>query len=362
MRKSFFYFVLLFGFIGFSQTYEFHTVTDIETSPVISQDRTGACWSFGTTSFLESEIIHSTGKKIDLSEMFTVRNIYLDKAENYILSKGKTRFGEGGLAHDAINSIRKYGIVEQRNYTGKVNPNSQYNHEKMRSDLLALLKKVVSQTPENYPDWKTDYNAILDRYMGKINPETKTDATVFMAENKINLDDYINLTSFTNQPSYSKFILDIPDNFAKEEFYNLPLDELIQNIDNALDKGYTLTISIDNSEPTFSEEIGIAVIPKNENDTKAILKEIKPEKKITPEFRQKEFENYNTTDDHLMHIVGKVADQKGNHYYKVKNSWGDKIGKQGYYYMSISYVSLKAICILLNKNGLTQKTKTALGL
>jgi|SRR6218665_959876 len=350
--------LLSFGLAGFSQTYEFHTIKESEATPVISQDFTGACWSFGTTSFLESEIIKATGKKTDLSEMFTVRNIYLDKAEYYIQNNGKFRFGEGGLSHDVINSIRKYGILAQSDYTGKTNPNSKYNHEMMRSELLSVLKKAVSKKPENYPNWKTDYTAILDRYMGKITSEPKD----FLAETKLNLDDYISLTSFTNAPFYSKFVLDIPDNFARGEFYNLPLDEFIQNIDSALDKGYTLSFSMDRSEATFSEELGIAVIPNNEKDSKTILKEIRPEKKITQKFRQTEFENQNTTDDHLMQIVGKVADQKGNHYYKVKNSWGDHVGKNGYYFISVPYMQLKTICVMVNKNGLTEKTKADLRL
>lgn len=362
MNKSIFSAVLLlFGFFGFSQTYEFHTVKEAESTPVISQDRTGACWSFGTTSFLESEIIRITGQKIDLSEMFTVRNIYLDKAEYYIQSQGKFRLGEGGLSHDAINSIRKYGILTQDSYTGKINANSQYNHEVMKSELLSILKKAVGKKPENYPEWKSDYTAVLDKYMGKLDVN-ESNPKDFLAQTKLNLDDYISLTSFTNAPFYSKFTLDIPDNFAKGEFYNLPLEEFIQNIDNALEKGYTLSFSVDNSEATFSEELGIAVIPKNDNDSKLILKEIRPEKNITQKFRQDEFENHNTTDDHLMQIIGKVADQKGNQYYKAKNSWGNAIGKNGYYYVSVPYMRLKAICVMLNKNALTQKTKSDLGL
>ena len=140
------------------------------------------------------------------------------------------------------------------------------------------------------------------------------------------------------------------------------MDEFIQNIDNALNDGYTLAIDADVSENTFSGKNGIAVIPNNEQDAKAILSEIKPEKNITPEYRQAQFENFNTTDDHLMHIIGKVKDQKGNMYYKVKNSWGAKSGKDGFVYMSVAYVRLKAISVLLHKDGLTKKTKTALGI
>lgn len=369
---------LLLSFIGFSQTYEFHTTKDLSTLPVISQDKTGTCWSFATTSFLEAEIIRLTGSKIDLSEMYNVRNTYLDKAENYVMRQGKAQFGEGGLSHDVINSAKKYGVIPQSNYIGKINPDSQYNDEKMVKELEAIVRKAVAETPKKYPNWKADYVAVLDNYMGKLNENEKLVSNKFaiddtksseekpltpqqfLTSTKLNLDDYVTITSFTNTPYYSNFILNIPDNFANGSFYNLPLDEFIQNIDNSLDKGFTLALDADVTEKTFAKDQGIAVIPQNDEDTNAILTEIKPEKTISQEYRQAEFENYNTMDDHLMHIVGKVADQKGNRYYKVKNSWGTKSGKTGYIYMSVPYIRLKAISVMLHKDGLMQKTKAAL--
>jgi bleomycin hydrolase len=380
MNKSIFYAAfLLFSYAGFSQTYEFRTLKEIEVTPVISQNQTGTCWSFSTTSFLEAEIIRLTGKKIDLSEMYSVRNTYLDKAVNYVMRQGKTQFSEGGLSHDVINSARKYGVVPQSNFVGKTNPNSEYNHEKMVAELEAIVKKAVAETPKNYPNWKADYAKVLDTYMGKFNENEKIVSSQqaidnnninyegksltpkqFLATTKLNLDDYVTISSFINEPFYTNFILNIPDNFANGNYYNLPLDEFIQNIDNALDKGYTLALDTDNSEKTFSEEEGIAVIPESENDSNTILTQIKPEKNISPEYRQAEFENFNTVDDHLMHIVGKVADQKGNHYYKVKNSWGIQSGKNGFIYMSVPYVRLKAISVMLHKDGLIKKTKSSL--
>ena len=381
MNKSIFYVAfILFSYAGFSQTYEFYTIRDIEATPVISQDQTGTCWSFSTTSFLEAEIIRLTGKQIDLSEMYNVRNTYLDKAENYVMRQGKAQFGEGGLSHDVINSARKYGVVPESNFIGKTNPNSKYNHIKMEAELEAIVKKAVAETPKNYPNWKADYAGVLDTYMGKFNENDKIISSQqaidnnkinyegkaltpkqFLETTKLNLDDYVTLTSFTNEPFYSKFILNIPDNFANGSYYNLPLDEFIQNIDNAIDKGFTVALDTDVSEKTFSGEDGIAVIPEKEEDSNAILTQIKTEKNITPEYRQAEFENFDTVDDHLMHIVGKVVDQKGNPYYKVKNSWGTSSGKDGFVYISVPYVRLKAISIMVNKDGLTKKTKSALG-
>ncbi len=372
--------LLLLTCNGFSQVYEFQTLKDLESTPVISQDATGTCWSFSTISFLEAEIIRLTGKKIDLSEMYSVRYTYLDKAENFVLRQGKAQFSEGGLSHDVINSARKYGLVPSDNYIGKSNPNSKHDHSKMVAELENIVKKAVEETPKKYSNWKKDYIKVLDNYMGNYdesqlissnlfldkNPGKSFEKSIspaqFLATTKLNLDDYVTITSFTNSPLYSKFILSIPDNFANGSFYNLTLDEFIQNIDNAINNGYTLALDTDVSEATFSGSNGIAVLPENDADSKLILTQIMTEKNITAEYRQSEFENYNTQDDHLMHIVGKVTDQKGNVYYKVKNSWGTAAGKNGHIFMSVPYIRLKAISVLLHKDGLLKKTRTSIGL
>ncbi|HRG17794.1 MAG TPA: C1 family peptidase [Flavobacterium lutivivi] len=379
MKKTILCFSMLFlSHLSFSQKYEFQTIKDIECTPIISQGATGTCWSFSTTSFLESEIYRTSGKKIDLSEMYNVRYTYLKKAENYVLRQGKAQFGEGGLSHDVINSAKSYGIATEEQYAGKLPNQEKHDHAKMVEELETIVKKAVAETPAKYPNWKQDYTNVLDKYMGSFSPEINLSANVnfdqknttstsqtpieFLKSTKLNLDDYVTITSFTHEPFYSKFILNIPDNFANGMFYNLPLDEYIQNIDNALDKGFTLALDADVSEKTFSGKNGIAVIPNDDNDASVILTEIKPEKTITPEYRQSEFENYNTTDDHLMHIVGKAKDQKGNIYYKVKNSWGIKSGRDGFIYMSIPYMRLKSISVMLHKDGLLKKTKTNLGI
>lgn len=355
------------GFASYSQTYEFQTVKDIEANAVISQGNTGTCWSFSTTSFLEAEIIRLTGKQIDLSEMYNVRNTYPKKAWNYVMRQGKAQFGEGGLAHDVINSARDFGIVPQSVYSGKLSEES-YNHAEMTAVLESMLKTYVSNPGKKLsPQWKESIGAVLDVYMGK-NP---TDFTFegkkytpksFLEFSKIKPENYVTISSFTNEPFYKTFLLDIPDNFSNGTFYNLPLEEYVQNIDNALDNGYTVALDCDVSEATFSGKNGIAVIPENEADAKTILTEVKPEKNITAEYRQSEFENLDTQDDHLMHIVGKVKDQTGKIHYKVKNSWGAKSGKEGFIYMSPSYLKLKSISVLLHKDGLTKTTKSKLGI
>ncbi|MEZ4854762.1 C1 family peptidase, partial [Flavobacterium sp.] len=187
----------------------------------------------------------------------------------------------------------------------------------------------------------------------------------FMEMTKINPDDYITLTSFTQAPFYEKFILNIPDNFSNGSMYNLPLNEFTSVIDNALENGYTLALDADVSEETFSAKYGVAFIPENSDDAKNGLTEIVKEKVISQDYRQQEFENFDTTDDHLMHIVGKMKDQKGNIYYKVKNSWGTnekRVANGGFVYMSVPYIQLKAISVLVHKNALDKSLKKKLGL
>jgi bleomycin hydrolase len=367
MKKSFLSIALAaIGFCSYGQAYEFQTVKDIEATPIISQDQTGTCWSFSTTSFLEAEIIRMKGKPIDLSEMYNVRQTYTKKAWTYVMRQGHAQFGEGGLAHDVINSAMDFGVVPEDAYTGLTGSATKYNHAKMVAELEKMLKTYADPGKKLSPEWKDEVKKILDENIGKPVTEFNYQGKVytpksFLEMTKLKLQDYVTITSYINEPYYKSFILDIPDNFSNGSFYNMPLDEFIQNIDNAIDKGYTLALDIDVSEATFSADKQIAVIPADEADKKTILTEIKPEKQITPDFRQAEFENFNTTDDHLMHIVGKVKDQKGNMYYKVKNSWGTKGPHSGFVYMSVPYVRLKAISVLVHKDGLLKKTKKELG-
>lgn len=371
MKTNFITIALLFlAFSVCAQKYDFQTVKDIEAEPVISQGNTGTCWSFSSTSFLEAEIIRITGKKIDLSEMYNVRHTYPKKAWNYVMRQGKAQFSEGGLNHDVINSAKWAGIVPESVYPGLVGTTTKHDHSKMAEELEVLLKKYANPEVKLDPKWKLEVNAVLDQYLGQNITEFKFEGKKytpksFLEMTQLKLDDYITISSFTHETFYKTFILDIPDNFSNGSFYNLPLDEFVKNIDNAIEKGYTLALDADVSEKTFSSKFGIAVIPENESDDTIILTEIKKEKKISPEFRQQEFENFNTTDDHLMHIIGKVKDQKGTIYYKVKNSWGSDemhIGNNGYIYMSVPYLKLKAISVLVHKDALLKDTKKQLNL
>ncbi|REE79797.1 bleomycin hydrolase [Lutibacter oceani] len=348
------------------QKYEFTSVIDIEASAVKNQGNTGTCWSFSASSFLESEIYRNTGEIIDISEMYNVRNTYPTKAWNYVMRQGKIQFSEGGLAHDVLNAVKTYGLVPESAYSGLKNDATNHNHSKLVPELTKVLDDYIKNGKKSaYPNWSVSVDSILDLHLGKT-PETffyegmTYTPKSFLDKTNIKTSDYITLTSFTHQPYNSNFILNIPDNFSNGLFYNITLDKLVSETDNALKKGYTIALDCDVSEKTFSSKYGIAVLPKKIEDNEKALTYIVNENDITPEFRQQEFENYNTTDDHLMHIIGMVKDQNGNEYYKVKNSWGtnrERIGNNGYVYMSKAFFKLKTISILVHKNALSEDLK-----
>ncbi len=374
MKKLIFCLVICFVFAKAlvaqesTNTYQFTDIINLEANPVESQGNTGTCWSFSTSSFLESEIYRINGKLIDLSEIYTVRNTYPDKAENYIMRQGKAQFSEGGLAHDVINSVAQYGLVPLDAYTGLAPTENIHNHSEMVVVLKAMLDTYVKNPGRKLSKkWKPAISGILDLYLGENLNTFSYDGKQYSPQSfakslKIDPTKYVSLSSFTHNPFYESFILNIPDNFSNGAFYNLPIDELIANVDNALKKGFTLTLDCDVSESSFSSKQGVAVIPSDKDKAKMAVLGPKKEKKISQIYRQNEFENYNTTDDHLMHITGKAKDQNGIMYYKVKNSWGSNTNQDGYIYMSASYMRLKAISILMHKDAILSSTKRKLSL
>ena len=350
MRKITIVLVLVFvSFFGFSQEYTFTNIVDLESSSVKSQGRTGTCWSFSTSSFLESEIKRISGKDIDISEMYTVRNTYPKKAWIYVMRQGKAQFSEGGLAHDVINSVAEYGLVPESVFSGLENGVKGHNHAEMVAVLKGMLDVYVKNPARKLsPRWKTAVEAVLDIYLGKNVSDFMFDGkkyTPISFQKMLGIlpADYVTITSFAHQPNYSNFVLNIPDNFSNGSMYNVPLDEFEQVIVTALKKGFTVEIDIDVSEKGFSSKKGVAVTKR---------------KQISTTYRQQEFENYTTTDDHLMHITGLVKDQNGVVYFKTKNSWGSdgkRIAYGGYVYMSSSYIRLKAISVMVHKDALTKK-------
>ncbi len=349
------------------QTYEFTDVQRVDHTPVKSQDNTGTCWSFSTTSFLESELIREGKGAHNLSEMFVVRNIYKDKAFNYLMRQGKATFSQGALSHDLINGVKLNGIVPEEAYSGILPGESRHNHSEMEAVLTGVMNSFVQiKTPSNH--WRDVVENVMNSYMGKPPVEFSyqgKDYTPesFAAELGFDAKNYVSFTSYTHHPFGESFALEIPDNYSNGAFNNVPIDELVSTIDHALAAGFTVVWDGDVSERGFVAAKGVAVVPDPSNSDFA--KAPGKEQEVTQAMRQQTFENFSTTDDHLMHIVGTANDQIGNKYYIIKNSWGEVGQHKGYLYMSEAYVRLKTVSVLLHKDAITstktEDTKTTTG-
>jgi bleomycin hydrolase len=366
--------------------YFFTLVKDIEALDVQSQGRTGTCWSFSSLSFIESEVIKNGKEAAGLSEMYIVRYAYLEKAINYVRMHGNFNFSAGGAFHDIPHIIKKYGIVPESVYKGLDYGGEKHNH----SEMDAILKKMVEAIIKNpqrslTPSWTKAIEGVLDAYLGEIPSEfeykgKKYTPLSYAKSLGLNMDDYVAISSFTHHPFYDTFILEVPDNWGFGKVYNVPMNEMIEIMDAAIMNDYSIAWGSDVSEKGFSFKNGLAIVPEDEatisvkgRDNKHFsdagadkisnaFDEPVKELEITQELRQKGFDNYQTTDDHGMHITGIVKDQNGAKYYIVKNSWGTKNDADGYFYASEAYVKYKTIDYLIHKDAIPSAIKKKLGL
>jgi bleomycin hydrolase len=357
--------------------YRFTMVKSIEATPVQNQNQTSTCWSFSSLSFFESEMIRlGKGKEFNLSEMFVVNKVYSLKADNYIRMHGKTNFGEGGGFPDAVHVLRHYGMVPEEVYSGKKDASSPHNHKLLETTLINILRPAALDETQ-----KIDFNfmhntigAVCDEYLGKVPEKFDYKGKSYTARSYadatgLNPDDYIFITSFTHHPFYKPFVLEIPDNWNWQTTYNLPLEEFGEVMKSAITNGYSFAWGADVSEKGFMRADGLAIVPEKpisqmtDEEKKSLA--IKPVKQlaITSEIRQKAFDNYETQDDHGMHVIGLVNDQTGTPYYLVKNSWGKESNQcDGYFYASESYVLYKTTSIMLHKKALPPTIAKKLGI
>ncbi|MBR3773018.1 MAG: aminopeptidase [Alistipes sp.] len=374
-----------------AEGYQFTDVKVIETTPVKNQNRSGTCWCYSTMTFLEAEILRAGGEAVHLSEMFAVRHAYMKKAEMYVRMHGHLNFAEGGAAHDVTEVIKEYGIVPNEVYTGMNYGTELADFHEITPVMTAYLDAVIkagdtSRRPLTTA-WKRGFNAILDEYFGEL-PESfvwkgKEYTPKSFAESlPIDMDDYIDLSSFTHHPFYEQFVLEVPDNWMWGQVYNLPMEEMMRVVDHALENGYTLAWGTDVSEKGFSRTKAIGVIPETDpksmsgteaerwgsltaKEREAALYSFeKPtkEREITQEMRQEAFDNYETTDDHGMVIVGTAKDQNGTIYYKVQNSWDTVKPYDGFWYFSKPFVAYKTTDLMVNKKALPKDIAKKLGL
>lgn len=362
-----------------STGFEFTDIAIVKTSPVRDQNKSGTCWCFSSNTFFEDEILRKTGKVVDLSEMFVVRNTYNDKADRFARMYGQTNLTQGGSGLDVPYVWKHYGMMPEEAYQGLNYGEDKHVHSELEGVLQGYMNAVVKKPNKRLSTaWKKGYEGILDAYLGEI-PETfiyegKTyTPQSWAASLPINIDDYMGLTSFTHHPFYEDFILEVPDNWVSGRYMNVPLDELKAIVDNAIENGYPVDWAADVSEPGFKWRKGYAVIPKEidqkDMDGTELARWVKLDDKerdnkrfdingpvdeieVTQELRQEMFDRQETTDDHGMVIVGKAVDQKGNKYYKVQNSWDTNQIYDGFFYVSEPYFLAKTIDIYVNKEAI----------
>lgn len=365
-----------------STGFKFTDIKIVPTTSVKNQNKSGTCWAFSGTSVLEEDALRRGKPELDLSEMWTVRNCYIDKAKKFIRTHGKINFAQGGSFADVLYALENYGAVPEEAYAGLNYGEDKHNHYEMAAALSAYLNAVVKNPGKKLSTaWLPGFVGILDAYLGPApesftyNGKTYTPAS-FAREMGLNAGDFVNVTSFTHHPFYEEFALEIPDNWLWSNCRNVPLDELKQIVDNAIDKGYTVGWAADVSEGGFKWKKGYALNPEpkkgddltgteldrwvklsEKERTDATYNFTSPvkEKEVTQESRQESFDNFETTDDHGMVIVGIAEDQKGNRYYKVKNSWDTNQVYDGYIYVSEPFFLEKTMSVMVNKNAIPSK-------
>ena len=383
----------LFAQSSENEGYTFTIVKESKATPVKNQSRSGTCWAYSALSFFESELLRKGKPEYDLSEMWIVRHTYPAKTEKFMRLHGNLNLAAGGSFEDALWVMNNYGIVPQEIYQGLNYGEDKNVHGELdavtRAYADAILKTAERSGSTGLSSaWMAGFEGIMDAYLGKrpekfnYNGKEYTPES-FMQSLDLNPEDYVSITSYTHHPFYQSFILEIPDNWIWGSYYNVPMNEMLEILNNALNNGYSVLWASDVSERGFAYRKGVAVVPitnpeemsdsdrarwiglsDRERETQIMnLDQVVAEKSITQEMRQLSFDNFQTTDDHGMHITGIAKDQNGKTFYKVKNSWGVEDSRyEGYFYVSEAYFLYKTLNILVHKNAVPKNIANKLGL
>lgn len=368
----------------------FTTIKENKITSIKDQNRSGTCWAYSTLSFFESEILKKSGKTYDLSEMFVASKDYMDRAILTVRMHGDSQFSQGGSAYDVLHILKNYGICPETAMAapGSMTGDSLANFNEFFSVMEPYVDAVARNKAKKISgQWKVGLQGIIDAYLGKC-PENFTyegknyTPQSFAASLGLNWDDYVSITSYTHHPFYTEFAVEVQDNWRWAPSYNVPMDEMMRIIDNAIDNGYTIAWGGDVSEEGFTRKgLGIAYDTKKVQSLTGsdaarwlrLTQSAKTEKfdslgvnapEIVPtqEMRQEAYDNWETTDDHGMLIYGVAKDQNGREYYMVKNSWGEYGDYKGTWYMTKNFVAYKTMDYLVNKNAIPKDIRKKLGI
>lgn len=368
--------------------YQFTTVKEVKITPVKNQNRTGTCWSFSGVGLIEAELLRTGKGEYNLSEMFIANHSYKDKADKFVRLHGKLNFAQGGSFADVIYVFKHYGAVPGELYKGLEYGQDNHVHGELAEVATAYVNAVIKNRDKKLSTaWKKGFDGVIDTYLGKL-PETFTyqgkqyTPKSFGESLGLNFDDYVSLTSYTHHPFYSQFPLEIEDNWRWAQSYNLPINELMEVFDHAINNGYAIAWGSDVSEKGFTRN-GIAVAPdiealessgsdqarwvglsqmEKDAEIKKLVEKPCKEIEVTQELRQQAYDNYQTTDDHGMLIYGIAKDQTGKKFYMVKNSWGTESKYKGHWYASEAFVAYKTMNIVLHKDALPKAIQSKLGI
>ena len=369
----------------------FTVVKELPVTSIKNQNRSGTCWAYSTLSFFESEILKKSGKTYDLAEMFIANKDYMERAEVTVRMHGDSQFAQGGSAGDVRLIIKNHGIIPEEAMAkpGTMIGDTLANFNEFFSVMEPYVEAVAkSKSKTITPQWKQGQQGIIDAYLGAT-PEKFTYEGVeytpqsFASSLGLNWDDYVSITSYTHHPFYTSFAVEVQDNWRWDHSYNVPMDEMMRIIDNAIDNGYTIAWGGDVSDEGFTRG-GLAILYDlkaggesltgsdqakwlglKPGERKNFLEELgvnAPEATPSQEQRQKDFDSWTLTDDHGMHIYGIAKDQNGREYYMVKNSWGETGDYKGIWYMTKNYIAARTMDFLVNKNAIPKDIRKKLGL
>jgi bleomycin hydrolase len=333
-----------------------------------NQGNTATCWSFSTLALLESEVAQKKIGLMDLSEMFVVRNIYLEKAQNYILRQGKAPFAQGALGHDAIRAIDRYGVMPESGFSGLTKGMSRHDHDSLYTSMKGYLDSILKKSSRGLEmDWKPGFERIMDQHLGQVPESFRYNGKAYTPKNfsrevmGFNAADYLCLTSFSHVPFFEPYVLQVPDNFSGGAYWNVPLSMLMELIEKTIRQGYTVLWDTDVSNPGFSAKLGLALhVPRKFTGS---LDWKTNEEPWNPSLRQQAFERLETQDDHLMQLVGidQFTEEK-KPFFRVKNSWGSQGPANGFLWASKAYVAMNTISIIIPKAALDETWKKKLKL